>query len=100
MRAMRTVLSILLLFKKLFTDAALARAGECEDVIGRQMVGAALLTAHLVALGEKSGMQPPEINSILKDIAAKSEIQEFWITELEWARLLVQYRNRFHLQPG
>jgi hypothetical protein len=45
------------------------------------MVGEALLAAHFVALAEKSGMAPSEINTILKSISEKSAIQEFWITD-------------------
>lgn len=45
------------------------------------MVGEALLTAHFVAVAEKTGMKPAEINAILKNIAEKSGIQEFWITD-------------------
>jgi hypothetical protein len=45
------------------------------------MVGEALLTAHFVAVAEKTGMKPAGINAILKNIAEKSGIQEFWITD-------------------
>jgi hypothetical protein len=45
------------------------------------MVGEALLAAHFVALAEKTGMTPSEINAILKSIAEKSAVQEFWITD-------------------
>jgi hypothetical protein len=45
------------------------------------MVGEALLAAHFVALAEKLGMKPAEINATLKGIAEKSAVQEFWITD-------------------
>jgi len=45
------------------------------------MVGEALLTAHFVAVAEKTGMKPAGINAILKNIAEKSGIEEFWITD-------------------
>jgi hypothetical protein len=45
------------------------------------MVGEALLAAHFVALAEKSGRKPAEINATLKNIAEKSAVQEFWITD-------------------
>jgi hypothetical protein len=45
------------------------------------MVGEALLAAHFVALAEKSGLKPAEINATLKSIAEKSAVQEFWITD-------------------
>ena len=58
-----------------------ARANDCEDIIARHMVGQAMLAANYVAAAEKAGMKPAEINAALKDIAAKSAIQEFWITD-------------------
>jgi adenylate cyclase len=58
-----------------------ARAAGCEDIIARHMVGEALLAAEFVAQAEKSGMTPGEITAVLKDIAKKSAIQEFWITD-------------------
>ena len=45
------------------------------------MVGEALLAAHLVATAERAGMSADEINAILKDVAHKSAIDEFWITD-------------------
>jgi hypothetical protein len=59
-----------------------ARAAECEeDVIAQHMVGEALLAANLVAAAEKSGTMPARINAVLKDVAEKSAIDEFWITD-------------------
>jgi hypothetical protein len=65
----------------LCAGSSMTRAAECEDIVAQHMVGEALLTAHYVAAAEKVGMKPNEINGILKDIAAKSAIQEFWITD-------------------
>ena len=63
------------------TGGSPARAAGCEDIIARHMVGEALLAAHLVALAEKAGLKPAEINATLKSIAGKSAAQEFWITD-------------------
>jgi hypothetical protein len=65
------------------TGAAASRgaATACEDTIARHMVGEALLAAQFVAAAEKLGMTPAEIHAILKSIAQKSAIQEFWITD-------------------
>ena len=63
------------------TGRSTVRAAECEDIIARHMVSEALLAAHLVALAEKMGMRPTELNAILKSIAEKSAVQEFWITD-------------------
>jgi hypothetical protein len=57
------------------------RADDAEDIVARHMVGEALLAAHLVAIAEKAGMRPEEINAILKEVAEKSAIDEFWITD-------------------
>ena len=64
-----------------FTGASALRADDCEDTIARHMVGEALLAAHFVALAEKAGMTPGEINAILKNVSERSAIQEFWITD-------------------
>jgi hypothetical protein len=73
--------SILLLSLLLFASAAPSRAAGCEDKIARHMVGEALLAAQFVAVAEKNGMTASAVNAALKDIAANSAIQEFWITD-------------------
>ena len=45
------------------------------------MVGEAMLAAQFVAAAEKNGMGADAINAALKDIAGKSAIEEFWITD-------------------
>src|SRR4029078_5576963 len=65
----------------LCSSPAITQAADCEDATAQHMVGEALLAAHLVAATEKAGMRPSEINAILASIAAKSAIQEFWITD-------------------
>jgi hypothetical protein len=63
------------------TGASALQAADCEDTVGRHMVGEALLAAHFVALAEKAGMTRDAINAILKSVAERSAIQEFWITD-------------------
>ena len=63
------------------TGGSTVRAADCEEIVARHMVGEALLAAHFVALAEKSGLKPAEINATLKNIAEKSAVQEFWITD-------------------
>ncbi|MBI2736454.1 MAG: hypothetical protein HYX38_07910 [Rhodospirillales bacterium] len=58
-----------------------AQAADCEATVGKYMIGQALLAANYVAAAEKAGMKPAEINAALKDIAANSPIEEFWITD-------------------
>jgi hypothetical protein len=73
--------SALILSFVLFTGASPSRAAGCEETIARHMVGEALLAAHFVAVAEKTGMTADPINAVLKEIATKSAIQEFWITD-------------------
>ena len=59
------------------------KAATCDDTIARHMVGQALLAAQFVALAERVGMTPSEINAILKIISERSAKQEFWITDTQ-----------------
>src|SRR6476620_1275943 len=77
-RKLAATLSLLL---ALSTGSSLTQAAECEDIIAQHMVGEALLAANYVAVAEKAGITPKEINSTLRNIAQKSGIQEFWITD-------------------
>jgi hypothetical protein len=72
---------MLLLSLLLFGSAEPSRAAGCEDKIARHMVGEAMLAAQFVAAAEKDGMPASAINAVLKDVAANSAIQEFWITD-------------------
>jgi adenylate cyclase len=79
---MTRILAAMLVFSfVLCTGPSALRAADCEDTVARHMVGQALLAAHFVALAEKAGMTPSEINAILKSVAEKSAMQEFWITD-------------------
>jgi hypothetical protein len=70
-----------LLISLIMTCGGGATVQAAEDLIARHMVGEALLAAHLVALAEKTEMKSTDINATLRQIAAKSVIQEFWITD-------------------
>jgi len=72
---------ILLAFALSWIAASSSRAAGCEDKIARHMVGEAMLAAQFVAAAEKNGMTTTGINGILSDIANKSAVQEFWITD-------------------
>ncbi len=45
------------------------------------MAGQAMLAAQFVAAAEKGGMTASQMNAVLKDVAANSAIEEFWITD-------------------
>ncbi len=81
MLIIRILLSLLYLSFVLSAGSSPLRAAGCEDTIARHMVGEALEAAHFAAAAEKAGMTAGEIDAILKEIAAKSAIQEFWITD-------------------
>ena len=81
MHLTRNLAVILVSLGMVATGGSTVRAAECEEIVARHMVGEALLAAHLVALAEKAGMKPAEINATLKSIAEKSAAQEFWITD-------------------
>jgi hypothetical protein len=58
-----------------------SRAAECDDVIARHMIGQAMLAAQFVAVAEKAGMTPAQINGVLNTVTKSSAIEEFWITD-------------------
>jgi len=64
-----------------FSAVSPSRAAGCDDKIARHMVGEAMLAAQFVAAAERNGMTPVGINAILKEVADKSAVQEFWITD-------------------
>ena len=69
------------IFLLLVAAASPLRAADCEDMVARHMVGEAMLAAQFVAAAERNGMTASSINAALKDITAKSAIEEFWITD-------------------
>ena len=78
---MRILAAMLVFWSVLCAGPSALRAADCEDTLARHMVGQALLAAQFVALAERAGMTPNEINAILKSVAEKSAMQEFWITD-------------------
>jgi hypothetical protein len=81
MAAIRKLAALLISLIMACGGCSTVRAAECEDLIARHMIGEALLAAHLVALAEKTAMKSIDINATLRQIAAKSAIQEFWVTD-------------------
>lgn len=63
------------------------------------MVAQALLAAHLVAVAEKAGMSAGEINAILEDVAERSAIEEFWITDADGRAYLTNTGIEFTFDP-
>ncbi len=63
-----------------FTNTS-SRAAECDDLIARHMIGQAMLAAQFVAVAEKAGMMPAQINGVLNTVTGSSAFEEFWITD-------------------
>ena len=55
--------------------------GEVEAVLGDQMVAEARILAHFIDAAEQAGMSPEEINRRLRQLAATTALDEFWITD-------------------
>ncbi len=72
--------AILVVVLACFTNTS-SRAAECDDLIARHMVGQAMLAAQFVAVAEKAGMMPAQINGVLNTVTGSSAIEEFWITD-------------------
>jgi hypothetical protein len=72
--------AILVAILACFTNTS-SRAAECDDLIARHMVGQAMLAAQFVAVAEKAGITPAQINGILNTVTGSSAIEEFWITD-------------------
>ena len=52
-----------------------------DTMIDRQMTAQARITAHLVAAAEAAGHNAARLSATLDDIAAKTVVDEFWITD-------------------
>jgi hypothetical protein len=76
-----------------------AQASSLEEVVGRHMVAQARLAAHLVAVAEGAGMAPEAINAILADVAERSAIDEFWITDADGRAYLTNTGIDFTFDP-
>src|SRR5918998_5907610 len=72
--------AILVALLACFTNTS-SRAAECDDLIARHMVGQAMLAAQFVAIADKGGMTPAQINGVLNTVTGSSAIEEFWITD-------------------
>jgi hypothetical protein len=79
--------------------ATSVRAADCDEVISKHMIAEAMLAAQYVALAEKAGMTPPQINAVLKTIAEASAIEEFWITDPAGHAYLTNTGKDFTFSP-
>ena len=64
------------------TDEMPAASSAAADTdVSDHMVAEATITAHYIAAALKAGMTPAEINAELGEIAGKTVISEFWISD-------------------
>jgi hypothetical protein len=75
------------------------QAASLEEAVGEHMVAQARLAAHLVAIAEEAGMPPEAINAILADVAERSAIEEFWITDADGRAYLTNTGIEFAFDP-
>ena len=52
-----------------------------DDILNDHMIAEATLTAHLLDVALKAGYSSDQINDLLCDIANKTAISEFWISD-------------------
>jgi hypothetical protein len=76
-----------------------SRAAECDDLIARHMIGQAMLAAQFVAVAEKVGMTPAQINGVLNTVTGSSAIEEFWITDSAGHTYLTNTGINFTFSP-
>jgi hypothetical protein len=76
------------------------RDARVEEAVAGHMVGEALLAAHFIAAAERAGMEAEAINAILRDIAARSAIDEFWITDSSGRAYLTNMGANFIFSPS
>ena len=78
---MRKLIGIASVFALLIGGAQAAEEPSLERVHSRHMVAEAMLTAHFVAAAIKAGMTRGEIEAVLSDIAKRSAVTEFWVSD-------------------
>lgn len=80
MRALVPFAAGLVLVTGIIGGGRIVRA-DAEDDLAGHMVGEAVLAAHFVAAAERAGMGEDAIRAALKDVVARSAIDEIWITD-------------------
>ncbi len=78
----KTLIAMSICVSLVFCGGAVAESGPAgEKVVSEHMVAEAMLTAHYIDAALKAGMTQDEINAVLADIAERSVISEFWISD-------------------
>jgi methyl-accepting chemotaxis protein len=54
---------------------------QIDRIVSDQMVSQAVLTAHLVSVAKKGGYSDDQISAELQQVAANTNIKEFWISD-------------------
>ena len=79
----------------------LARAlpDDLEQIIGEEMHATATAVAHYVALANKAGLAPAEVNRTLRRIVNEATIDEIWVTDEKGTSELNTAGTRFQFTP-
>ncbi len=99
MNNMRAYCATMFLISVAFVFGPAAEADDLEEIVAQHMVAEALLVAHFVAVAERSGMGRDEINAILREVADRSAIDEFWITDSKGRAYLTNTAIDFVFSP-
>lgn len=80
---MKKLVGLACLLALLSGSGQVAADSSPEDAHSGHMVAEAMLTAHFIAAALEAGMGRDEINAALSDIAERSAIDEFWVSDEE-----------------
>ena len=90
---MNKLIGIVCVFILLSGGAQAAEKSSLEDVHSGHMLAEAMLTAHFVAAALKAGMGREEIDAVLTDIAERSAITEFHVTDGKGRRVFTNVKG-------
>lgn len=78
----KALIGVTICVSLMFCGGAVAESRSAvEKVVSKHMVAEAMLTAHYIDAALEAGMTTDEINTVLADIAERSVISEFWISD-------------------
>ena len=98
MRARPSLAAVLVLAGGLLDPARVAGAEDEAELAGH-MVAEALLTAHFIAAAKQAGMSDDAIRGVLKDVVARSAIDEIWVTDESGRAYLNSEDFEFRFDP-
>lgn len=70
-----------------------------DHLVGQQMVAQAQIAAQLIKLAQELQYTPAQTNKILQEITAKSDLEEFWITDEQGVVVFSNFDVPFKFSP-